>query len=284
MTDSPLYGSVKPYTQHLAICTGGPPELWASRVEEMEGLFAALNAALKVRALHSIKLTACDAPSTGAEGFDIFLLPDMLILPEITVDKVDRLADALLRQFEEGLPFDVTPMPGGDHLFICTHANRDDRCGNWGPLFIAAVQAEIERQGAIAYVHQTSHLGGHKYAATGILYPAGVWYGNLRPEDAARFVDEQLNQEMLLPEFYRGRMSASEVQQSAEAIAVLALRQQFDSYESVVVSLTERTAEATAHAEATVIQGGARRRLSATFDLEWNQYWFAPLEPQFDEV
>lgn len=59
----PLAGSVKPHKQHLAVCTGGPPELWAARVEEMEGLFSALHAVLVEHRLHKqAKLTACDEP------------------------------------------------------------------------------------------------------------------------------------------------------------------------------------------------------------------------------
>ena len=223
-SQEPLAGTVKFYQQHLAVCTGGPPELWAARVEEMEGLFAALSQALKARALNKlIKLAACDAPSTGAEGFDIFLMPDMLVLPEITLDKVEKLANALEKQFQEGLPFDVRPMAGGDHLFVCTHTNRDERCGVWGKAFYDALQQEVERQNAIAYVHQISHVGGHKYAANCLIYPSGIWYGNLRPEDAPRLVAEHLNNERLLPNHYRGRMGTTVSQQVAEAEAARVL-------------------------------------------------------------
>lgn len=267
--NDPLVGSVKPYQQHLAVCTGGPPELWASRVEEMDGLFSALEVALRVRGLHkSIKLTACDAVSTGAEGFDIFLMPDMLILPEITIHKVEQLADALVKQFEEGLPFDVTPMAGGDHIFVCVHANRDDRCGEWGPQLYDALTREIDAQQAIAYVHKTSHIGGHKFAATCIVYPQGVWYGNLRPEHAYRFVEEHLNQEQLLPEFYRGRLGISFVQQSAEGAAAIALKHSYSRYESLTVDVVEDDDQATAHARATVPTATGLRHLETRFTLK----------------
>lgn len=273
--EEPLAGSVSPYQQHLAICTGGPPELWQSRVEEMEGVFGALEVALRVRGLHKqIKLTACDAPSTGAEGFDIFLLPDMLILPEITVNKVERLADALVKQFEEGLPFDVQPMAGGDHIFVCVHANRDERCGVWGPLFYTALQREIQVQDAIAHVHQTSHIGGHRYAATCIIYPQGVWYGNLRPEDAAKVVNDHLNHDQLLPEFYRGRLGTSALQQSAEAAAVGQLRQQFPRYDTLGVDVVEQDNHAVAHARARVITPTGLQSLESRFQLHRRHHFW----------
>lgn len=283
--EEPLAGSVSPYQQHLAICTGGPPELWQSRVEEMEGVFGALEVALRVRGLHKqIKLTACDAPSTGAEGFDIFLLPDMLILPEITVNKVERLADALVKQFEEGLPFDVQPMAGGDHIFVCVHANRDERCGVWGPLFYTALQREIQVQDAIAHIHQTSHIGGHRYAATCIIYPQGVWYGNLRPEDAAKVVDDHLNHEQLLPEFYRGRLGTSALQQSAEAAAVGQLRQQFSRYDTLGVDVVEQDNHATAHARARVITSTGLQSLESRFHLQrQHQFWQVEKAFHFEE-
>jgi (2Fe-2S) ferredoxin len=215
----PLAGTVKPYAHHLAVCTGGPPELWAARVEEMEGLFATLYSSLTARGLQKqVKLTACDTASHG-EGLDILLLPEMLVLPEISAEKVDRLVAALAADFQGGLPFDVMPMAGGDHVFVCVHANRDARCGKWGPLFYEALAHEVTRQGAIAHVHRTSHIGGHRFAATCIVYPQGIWYGRLRPEDAGRFVEEVLLEERLLADHYRGRLGLNPAQQVAEAKA-----------------------------------------------------------------
>lgn len=271
----PLAGTVKPYQQHLAVCTGGPPELWAARVEEMEGLFSALNEALRVRGLKKkIKLTACNATSTGAEGFDIFLMPDMLVLPEITIDKVERLADALRKQFEQGLPFDVHPMAGGDHVFVCTHATRDARCGEWGVPFYQALQQEVKKQNAIAHVYQTSHIGGHRFAATCIIYPQAIWYGNLRPEDAPRLVAEHLNEEQLLPEHYRGRLGTSFCQQVAEAEAAHILRSTYPAYESLTVNVEEDNNQATAIAKAIV--RGTKRYLavSAEFQLSRPSGWW----------
>lgn len=274
MPVEPLAGTVKPYTQHLAVCTGGPPELWAARVEDMEGLFDALYAALMARDLHrTIKLTACDAVSNSAAGFDIFLLPDMLVLPAITVEQVGDLADALAQQFERGLPFDVRPMPGGDHLFVCTHGNRDDRCGTWGEPLYQALQREIEAQGAIAQLHRSSHVGGHRYAATCLVYPQGVWYGNLRPDDAARLVDRHLNHEQLLPDHYRGRLGASACQQVAEAEAARVLLERVPEYESLRVELSDEADQrATALATATFRDDAGWHQLQTTFTLSCPNY------------
>jgi (2Fe-2S) ferredoxin len=282
----PLAGTVKPYQQHLAVCTGGPQELWAARVEEMEGLFSTLHQALRLRGLHKkIKLTACDATSTGAEGFDIFLMPDMLVLPEITIDKVERLADALRPPFippnvggnkggAEGLPFDVRPMAGGAHVFVCVHTNRDARCGEWGVPFYNALQEEVKRQDAIAHVYQTSHIGGHRFAATCIIYPQAIWYGNLRPEDASRLVAQHLNEEQLLPEHYRGRLGSSFCQQVAEAEAAHLLLSTYPSYESLTVNVQENNNRATAVAKAVVRGAKGYLKLRAEFELSRPSAWW----------
>jgi len=278
-----LAGSVKFYKQHLAVCTGGAAELWAARVEEMEGLFATLNQALKDRGLNKlIKLGACDMPTVGAEGFDIFLMPDMLVLPEITIDKVEKLANALENQFTEGLPFDVRPMAGGDHVFVCTHANRDERCGIWGIPLYQALEQEIKRQDAIAEVYQISHVGGHKFAATCLIYPQGIWYGNLRAEDAARLVAEHLNEERLLAEHYRGRLGTTACQQVAEAAAARALLNVYSEYESLSVEVYEENNVARAQALAVVHDRKGYRKIKAMFTLSCpNMRWTVDDDPLF---
>lgn len=271
--DQPLAGSVKPYERHLAVCTGGAPELWAARVEEMEGLFNALHDALVARRLHKrVKLTACDAPSTGWEGFDIFLMPDMLVLLEITVEKVDALADALRDDAE--LPVAATPMAAGDHIFICQHANRDARCGVWGPQFYAALEPELATQGVTAHLHRTSHIGGHRYAAVCIIYPQGVWYGNLRPDDAPRLVSEHLIHRRLLPDKYRGRLGASPCAQVAEAEAAQVLSRDHPEYTNLQVVVNENGQVASVVAVATVPGSQGAIEVRSEFTLFCPTVWW----------
>ncbi|MCB0077343.1 MAG: sucrase ferredoxin [Anaerolineales bacterium] len=267
-----LIGSVKPYALHLALCTGGPRELWAARVEEMAGIFTALHGALQAHGLEgTVKLTACDDLSLSEEGVDLLLMPHMLRLPAITEARIESLMKALTTDFARGFPFDVAPMGGGDHLFLCVHQARDARCGQWGEAVAQAFEREIASQAAIATLHRSSHLGGHKYAATGILYPQGLWFGNLRPDDVPRFVAEQLNEEQLLPEFYRGRLGYSFAAQRVEGHAARHFQRRYGRFERLAVRVTEAAdgerAQGQATASVATDEGWQARTVTVT--LSW---------------
>jgi (2Fe-2S) ferredoxin len=57
-------------------------------------------------------------------------------------------------------------------------------------------------------VRATSHVGGHKYAGNLLVYPEGIWYGYVRPDDAARLVGEHLIGGRILTDLHRGTMLA----------------------------------------------------------------------------
>jgi Sucrase/ferredoxin-like len=83
-------------------------------------------------------LTACTEPSTGGPGtVDIMLYPDAVIY---TVDSTSAalqsfvqtvLVAAVTAAADVQLP--VRPVPWRNLVLVCTHANRDKRCGKAGP-------------------------------------------------------------------------------------------------------------------------------------------------------
>ena len=50
------------------------------------------------------------------------------------------------------------------HIYVCTHAARDCRCGDTGGLVAAAFRKEIDQRGLTSVVKlgETGHVGGHK--------------------------------------------------------------------------------------------------------------------------
>lgn len=202
-----LADSVKLYHRHAFACTGD--RAWPARLEDAEGLLGAM--ARDVRDLREAegaipKLTATDERSRGP-GMDL------LVFPEAVRYRVADLADwrrVLAEHLRGGgrPSLDSEPLPGR-HVFVCVHMARDERCGNCGPPLLAAIEAAVARRGLRdVTVRATSHVGGHKYAGNVIVYPEGVWYGYVRPDDAERLVGEHLVEGRVLEDLHRGSMTS----------------------------------------------------------------------------
>jgi hypothetical protein len=93
-------------------------------------------------------------------------------------------------------------------VLVCVHQARDKRCGRAGPQVIAHLNSllllqqqqeeEEEKENdplsssssasmRIA-VRGSSHIGGHVYAGTLIVYPEGQWYGRITAHNAAQLL------------------------------------------------------------------------------------------------
>ena len=78
----------------------------------------------------------------------------------------------------------------GKHIFVCTHAARDERCGIYGPGMITKLSEQLIKQGhEDVTVYSASHVGGHKFAGCLLAYPEGDWYGLLNADLMENFVD-----------------------------------------------------------------------------------------------
>lgn len=76
-------------------------------------------------------------------------------------------------------------LSGRPRLAICTHGTRDRCCAKFG---FAAFQTarRLAQEGVSAFEPiETSHLGGDRFAATGIFFPSGSMYAHLGDLDLA---------------------------------------------------------------------------------------------------
>lgn len=105
-------------------------------------------------------------------------------------------------------------------LLVCTDGRHDRCCAEHGRRFHDALVAESAARARPLPLAESSHLGGHRFAATCLLLPDGLAHGRLRPADAGPLLDALGGGRPLLAR-YRGRLGWSEAQQVAEA-AVLA--------------------------------------------------------------
>ncbi len=82
---------------------------------------------------------------------------------------------------------------------VCTNGRRDACCARHG----VAAYEQMSIYGG-ANVWQTTHVGGHRFAANVVCLPHGLTYGRVEPERAPAVV-EAYRQHRLITDIYRGR-------------------------------------------------------------------------------
>jgi hypothetical protein len=75
-------------------------------------------------------------------------------------------------------------------VLVCTHGKRDRCCAEHGLAFYRELAARWPTGGAVTPdLWQSTHLGGHRFAATAVTLPDGYQNGRLSPADAPGFAD-----------------------------------------------------------------------------------------------
>ena len=96
-------------------------------------------------------------------------------------------------------------------VLLCTHGKRDRCCALHGRAFLDALGSDD-----VEDVWETSHLGGHRFAATCLTLPFGHYYGRLRPSEASAFMASIREAQMHDLGSYRGDSRFSRRGQFAE--------------------------------------------------------------------
>lgn len=204
----PLENTVKSYRRHFLVCTGANE--WPARLEDADGLLGQMARdayALREAPRHAPKLTATDEPTSGT-GLDLLVFPDAIRYQSVGPESWPAIVHDHLERGRQCEDVGATPLIGR-HVFVCTHAARDDRCGTCGPPLIEALKEALASRGVEdVTVRATSHVGGHKYAGNVLIYPEGVWYGYVAIADVPRIVDEHLGSGRVVHELTRGRMES----------------------------------------------------------------------------
>ncbi len=95
---------------------------------------------------------------------------------------------------------------------VCTHGRRDPCCAEYGRRL---VRLGFHEQSLQECLWESSHQGGHRFAANLALFPHGLFYGQVQADDVRRIV-EAYQEERVVLDGYRGRSSFNEVTQAAE--------------------------------------------------------------------
>lgn len=106
---------------------------------------------------------------------------------------------------------------GGDPVaeplvLVCCHGRRDPCCARLGTPVFDALRGHV----ADGALWQTSHVGGHRFAANVLVLPAGILLGRVSAADSAR-VAAELTAGRIPVEHYRGRTIHTPEVQAADA-------------------------------------------------------------------
>ena len=138
--------------------------------------------------------------------------PEVLVHEAPGAAPADELV-ALLALFGRRWAVEETPAP---RFAVCTHGTRDRCCAKWGfAVYREALRLFREGRSPFQPV-ECSHLGGDRYAATGVFFPSGGMYGHLEVADVEAVTAAEAA-DTLLPAKYRGRVFEAEAAQVVRA-------------------------------------------------------------------
>lgn len=145
----------------------------------------------------------------------------IVVFVSISTAEQPHLYEFKFSHYEDLLSIDLQSLLAGeidmpdnsrkDPIFlVCTNGKRDPCCSKWGYPVYQAMASQLGDS-----VWQTSHVGGHRFAANVICLPHGIYYGRVNPEMSISLISDYLNQR-LTPHLYRGRGCYEAQVQAAE--------------------------------------------------------------------
>ncbi|GAA5805330.1 hypothetical protein HPULCUR_010845 [Helicostylum pulchrum] len=233
--DFPILGSVKPYGRHIIIATGSSD--WAKKIEQEQGTFAYSLSEAESNAARSnpwknlvTNSSLVSVHSTVTDGCDVLILPDNILVANVTADKANDFYQLFVQTDLPKEPIDIDLMkydsrlgrmkifknPYKKLILLCSHKKRDKRCGVTAPILaqefdhVLRVKDIGEYDAAVVMV---SHIGGHKIAGNVICYindgTRGVWYGRVKSCHVRIIVEETIINGKIVKDIYRGAMDNS---------------------------------------------------------------------------
>lgn len=159
---------------------------WASR-EEVQAIQTARKAGVVTRLYN---------PHPGDPTEESPLL--VYALDDLPADGLEPLTATFARRWR----VDQTGRP---RLAICTHGTRDRCCAKFGFAAYQAARKLVEEGVSPFEPIETSHLGGDRFAATGVFFPSGSMYAHLGDLDLAALCTAE-SEGRLDAARYRGRV------------------------------------------------------------------------------
>ncbi|KZW01051.1 hypothetical protein EXIGLDRAFT_761065 [Exidia glandulosa HHB12029] len=100
-------------------------------------------------------------------------------LPKLTMTRLATELSDIETPLERVLQLEKALVDQNTYLLVCTHGQRDCRCGDLGGSVLAELQKNASND---VQIGELGHVGGHKWAANVLAFPSGDWFGNIQPQ------------------------------------------------------------------------------------------------------
>jgi hypothetical protein len=126
----------------------------------------------------------------------------------------ERHEDLLEYDFASALLDGATPGVPVEHpiFVVCTHGKRDRCCAKYGRPLYDGLKRTIDP----AWVWQSTHVGGDRFAGNVVVLPEGLYFGRVGESDLDPLLDDYFDGRIHL-ERYRGRSAYTFAVQAAES-------------------------------------------------------------------
>jgi hypothetical protein len=126
----------------------------------------------------------------------------------------ERHDDLLEYDFASALFDGATPGVPVEHpiFIVCTHGKRDRCCAKYGRPLYDGLKRKIDP----AWVWQSTHVGGDRFAGNVVVLPEGLYFGRVGESDLDPLLDDYFDGHIHL-ERYRGRSAYTFAVQAAES-------------------------------------------------------------------
>jgi len=211
----PLAGTA-PFANHFVFISW-PKKYWQYEALEAKGGFPQglkkwMKAQSEVNGKISIRLAS--RAGMSHDKVEIFIYPEKYCYSNVLPSQIPAVLESYFRDGITGA-FSPTPIEE-DQIFICTHGRHDKCCAKFGQELADKMRYHVSKQKTAVEVWESSHLGGHRFAATMIDFPSGRAYGQLSPDEVPNYLASR----KVAPVYgaaYRGSVFLTGLEQVAEA-------------------------------------------------------------------
>ena len=222
--DEPLAGSAAAgVTMWIALEECDP---WDPRAPKKNTLPSAVNATLQAwkKSYPGSRLQFIRRPQQKTTARRLFISlssPKNTRLIAFSLSTVEALTAIDLDALVAGTSLEGGEVIEGPLFLVCAHGKRDRCCAKWGTaVFSACANLALEQ------TWQTTHLGGHRFAATLVVLPRGYCYGRVGHGDIPAMITSHREGRLFDLSKLRGRCCYDAPTQAAE----VALRQSLSAH------------------------------------------------------